>query len=171
MPWITFVILLWTVFIYAPLFWGEKSRTAHGCGHTTDLYRGRVKTSDLLPHVREGLWPLLIPGVVSCITAQDLVSQWQWQALSPRFSIWGKTSFSHMYHSMFIHSDTNNVFMLHIQPKLPLTVLQLLYTLFSAWCSCTACSSFGCRACDRVACLSPRYLARGKKTIRPVLGG
>lgn len=120
-------------------------------GITTDLYRDRVKTSDLLPKVRQGLCPLLISGVVSSITNQDLVPPWQWQALSPLFSIWGKTAFSHMCHSVFIHSDTNNVFMLHIQPKLLLTTPQLLYTLFSPWCSCTACSYFGHRARDRVA--------------------
>lgn len=132
MAWMTFVILLWTSTSSACLFWYGKNRPAHRRVHTTDLYKGRAKISDLLPKMRWGLWLPLIPEVVSCITAHDCIPPRQRPALSPLFSLWGKTAFSHMYHLVFIHNDTNNVPTLHVRPKLLLNALQLLPTLFPA---------------------------------------
>lgn len=148
MPCITFIILLWTSSCSSCLSWGGRSTTAHGRGHTTDLYRGRAKMSDLFPKIRQVLWPLLSPEVVSCVTAHDFVLPWQWQAHC--FLCEARLLFP-IWIAVFIHSDTNNVSMLHTQSQMLLAALQLLPTLSSAQSSCTALLYLGHRACAGAA--------------------
>lgn len=78
------------------------------------LLGGSMKISSLFPSIL-----LQIPKMRGALTSADpwgsflYYNPWLCSfmtVVSPLFSAWGKTAFfSHMYHSMFIHSDTRNV--------------------------------------------------------------